>query len=88
MNFLKNNKSDILDILIIIIWALLLFLIFWFSRERKPEPTITATPERTMFQEAYDLADYCGELTELSELLDCVDKLQTKQKEIENFWIL
>ena len=85
MNFLKNNK---LTILVVIIWALLLFLIFWFSWERKPEPTITATPERTMFQEAYDLADYCGELTELSELLDCIEKLQMKKKEIENFWIL
>ena len=85
MNFLKNNK---LTILTVIIWALLLFLIFWFSWERRPEPTITATPERTMFQEAYDLADYCGELTELSELLDCIEKLQMKKKEIENFWIL
>ena len=85
MNFLKNNKSTIL---IVIIWALLLFLIFWFSRERKPGPTIIATPERTMFQEAYELADYCGGLTSLSEILDCVEKLQTKQKEIENFWIL
>ena len=85
MNFLKNNK---LTILTVIIWALLLFLIFWFSRERKPEPTITATPERTMFQEAYDLADYCGELTELSELLDCIDELKIRQKAIENFWIL
>ena len=85
---MANLNSHKLGILLLAIWILSLILIFRFSWEKQPEPETFIEPGKTMFQEAYDLADYCGELTELSELLDCIEKLQMKKKEIENFWIL
>ena len=85
---MANLNSHKLGILLLAIWILSLILIFRLSWEKQPEPETFIEQGKTMFQEAYDLADYCGELTELSELLDCIDELKIRQKAIENFWII